>query len=171
MPNIFIISDTHFYHENMMNFKREDGSPLRPFRDAAHMNEILVERWNSVVKPSDKVYHLGDVAMGKTDISILNRCNGHKRLVRGNHDMLNTGVYLKYFEEVYACRVLDHMLLTHIPIHPGSLGRFRCNIHGHIHYQPAPGPEYFNASVEAIDYTPVSLETISSKFPAYRHRE
>jgi calcineurin-like phosphoesterase family protein len=163
MPNIFIISDTHFGHANILNFKNYDGSKVRDFKDVVHMNEYMIERWNSVVRTCDKVYHLGDVVMARQDLDILARCNGHKRLVRGNHDCENTGAYLKYFDEVYGSRVLDKMILTHIPIHPMSLGRFLGNIHGHIHGAPVFGPQYFNASVEAIDYTPISLEDIKKR--------
>ena len=118
MANIFVISDTHFDHANILTFKRKDGSPLREFKDVHHMNEMLIQNWNSVVRPQDKVYHLGDVTMHKQlPAAILDRLNGHKRLVRGNHDVAPTKDYLKWFEEVYACRVIDHMLFTHIPIH------------------------------------------------------
>lgn len=165
MANIFVISDTHFGHANILNFKREDGSPLRNFHYVEEMDQLICDRWNAVVSSCDKIYHLGDVTMDKRDISVMNRLNGHKRLVRGNHDIAGTREYLKYFEEIYGSRVLDRMILTHIPIHPDSLGRFRGNIHGHIHARPSPGPKYFNASVEAIDYTPISIEEIKKHFP------
>ena len=167
MPNIFVISDTHFDHANILTFKRPDGSPVRDFHYVQEMNEHMIERWNSVVRPQDKVYHLGDVTMAKQlPNGIMERLAGHKRLVRGNHDMGTTREYLRYFEEVYACRVLDHMIFTHIPIHPESLGRFSANVHGHVHALPKHhfGPRYLNVSVEAIDYTPISLEDIKKKF-------
>src|SRR6185312_4486864 len=119
--------------------------------------------WNSVVRPQDKVYHLGDVVMPKAAISIVGRCNGHKRLVRGNHDDHPIKLYLPYFEEIYATRLLDRMLLSHIPVHPDSIGKATANVHGHVHNSvPALhyGPRYFNVSVEVIDYTPVSLEDL-----------
>jgi calcineurin-like phosphoesterase family protein len=167
MANIFVISDTHFDHANILTFKRADGSLLRDFHYVEEMNEHMIERWNSVVRPQDKIYHLGDVTMAKQlPNRIMDRLAGHKRLVRGNHDMGATREYLRYFEEVYACRVLDKMIFTHIPIHPESLGRFKANVHGHVHALPRHhfGPNYFNVSVEAINYTPVSLEDIKKKF-------
>ena len=166
MANIFVISDTHFGHANILTFKNPDGSPLRDFYYIEEMDEHIIQRWNEVVRPCDKVYHLGDVTMDRKDVSVMKRLNGHKRLVRGNHDAAGTREYLKYIEEIYGCRVLDRMILTHIPIHPDSLERFRGNIHGHIHSRKAPGPKYFNASVEAIDYTPISLEAVKKCLPA-----
>lgn len=163
MPNIWIISDTHFGHENILNFKREDESPLRAFESVEEMDENLVSRWNSVVRPQDHVYHLGDVAMRRQCISTVARCHGHKRLVRGNHDVYKTKDYLPYFDEIYGIRVLDNIIFTHIPIHPLSLGRFKANVHGHIHANKSPEGAYYNVSVEAIDYTPISLEDLKTK--------
>ena len=161
MANIFFISDTHFGHANILNFLRPDGSKLRNFESVEAMDEFMIDRWNSVVRPQDKVYHLGDVAMRRDDIKTIARCNGHKRLVRGNHDDFDLKLYLPYFEEVYASRVLDKFIFTHIPIHPESISKkLRANVHGHIHATPAYGPRYINLSVEAVDYTPVSLEDL-----------
>lgn len=128
------------------------------------MDEHMIERWNSVVRPQDHVYHLGDVAMQRERIKTISRCNGHLRLVRGNHDLYQTKDYLPYFDEIYGIRVLDNMIFTHIPIHPESLGRFKANVHGHIHANASPEGNYFNASVEVLDYTPIALEDLRKKF-------
>ena len=100
MYNTFIVSDTHFGHEKTCTvFKREDGSPLRSFRDADEMNAEMIKRWNAVVRPHDKVYHLGDVVINKKFLYILPLLNGKKRLIRGNHDIYPTKTYLQYFDE------------------------------------------------------------------------
>jgi len=58
----FLISDTHWGHNNILTFKRKDGSPLRPgFTSIEEHDEYLIWKWNSVVGEGDKVYHLGDV--------------------------------------------------------------------------------------------------------------
>ena len=96
----------------------------------------------------------------------MGRCHGHLRLVRGNHDDHAIKHYLEFFDEVHAVRVLDGMLLSHIPIHPESLGKFLGNVHGHVHNNvPALhfGPRYYNVSVEVIDYTPVPLEVVKQR--------
>ena len=72
MPATWLVSDTHFGHEKICLFKREDGSPLRPFSHADEMDEFMVKAWNERVKPSDKVYHLGDVAIRRKSLEILN---------------------------------------------------------------------------------------------------
>lgn len=168
MPNIFVISDTHFGHANILNFMKDDGTPLRRFESVEEMDEHMVACWNSVVRPQDHVYHLGDVAMKQDCIDTVKRCNGHKRLVRGNHDIFRTKKYLPFFDEIYGIRVLDGMIFTHIPIHPENLSRFKANIHGHVHAQPQGhyGPRYYNVSVEVMDYTPISLEDLKLRLPA-----
>lgn len=171
---IFFTSDTHFDHANILTFKRSDGSPLRPFASVEEMNETIIERWNSVVKTSDHIYHLGDVTMARGKATkhidqIMSRLNGHKRICLGNHDQLVSGWYFKWFEKVKACNVLDGIIFTHIPIHPESLGRFRACVHGHLHANRVlasphhPDPRYINICVEHTDYTPVPLEELTAR--------
>lgn len=173
MANIFLISDTHFGHANILNFLRKNAMgvevPMRDFKDVNHMNEHMIAQWNKVVRPQDKVYHLGDVAMNPKDIPIVARCNGHKRLVLGNHDPKVMKLLTPYFEAVYSSRGLDKLLLTHIPVHPESIGKSRANIHGHVHNNVPQlyfGPRYYNVSVEELDYTPISLEDLKKRITA-----
>ena len=77
MPATWLISDTHFGHDKTCTvFKRDDGTPLRPFRDAEEMDEELVRRWNERVRKNDKVYHLGDVVIARKSLATLYRLNG-----------------------------------------------------------------------------------------------
>lgn len=180
MRNIFFISDTHFGHENACTkFKRNDGSPLRNFSCAAECDEYMVERWNLVVKPGDRVYHLGDVTMSRKHLPTLNRLNGDKVLIRGNHDEEPAKEYLKYFEDVRALKQMKDLIATHIPIHPESLARWQFNVHGHLHANRVLDTvvrhgtlceeidhRYLCVSVEQIDYTPISFEDVM----AYRRK-
>lgn len=152
---LWFTSDTHFGHANIIHYSS------RPFTSVEEMDETLVARWNEVVKPSDHVYHLGDVSMKKKDLQIVTRLNGKKRLVRGNHDVYRTKDYLSVgFQEIYGIRVLDNIIFTHIPIHPGSMGRFLGNAHGHTHQNTLDDPRYVNVCVEQTDYYPVTLESV-----------
>lgn len=157
MPNVFLTSDSHFGHENIIQYCN------RPFVSAQEMDETLIERWNSAVKPADKVYHLGDVAMNERALkAVMPRLNGSKRLIRGNHDIFKTKLYLQWFKEVYSIRVLDGLALTHIPIHPDSMGRYRANVHGHVHNSTALKFPYVNVCVEVTGYAPVALESVTA---------
>jgi calcineurin-like phosphoesterase family protein len=168
MSDIYFISDTHFSHANILTFKREDGTPLRAFKDVQEMDETIIANWNSVVRPQDKIYHLGDICMNKRSLSLLSRLNGHKRLVRGNHDAETAKLYLEYFDDVYGVRVFakEKFICSHIPIHPASLSRWKLNVHGHLHSNivrlpdSSPDKRYMNVSVEQINYTPISMDTI-----------
>ena len=174
MANTFFCSDHHFGHANLLNFTRNDGSPLRVFQDVDHMNEYMVMQHNRVVGVGDKVYFLGDLAMNKRNLPILDRMNGEKVLVRGNHDTENAGVYLKYFKDVRGTHTLDGMILSHIPIHTESLSRWRANVHGHLHANvvnktgtKVPDPRYYSVCMEQlVDYTPVSLEQVKKNLLA-----
>ena len=172
MANIFFASDHHFHHQNILTFKRDDGSPLREFESVAHMNEHMVNCHNQVVRPHDKVYFLGDVSMQTTieALEILRRMNGEKILIKGNHDLAKPGRYLEHFKDIRGSHQFDGMILTHIPIHPESLARWGTNVHGHLHHRQVlmplaqiPDRRYFNVSVERINYTPISLEQVKKQ--------
>jgi calcineurin-like phosphoesterase family protein len=165
MSQIFISSDWHLHHFSLLNFKRADGTPVRSFSCVEEMDEHLIERHNAVVKPSDHFYNLGDVVMDRKYLNLVSRFNGHKRLVRGNHDIFRTKFYMEYFDEIYGSRVLDNIIFTHIPIHPNNMGKFKGNCHGHIHQNSSYPGKYINVSVENLDdYTPISLEDLKLKF-------
>lgn len=134
MPSVFLVSDTHFGHSGVCRFTRDDGvTKLRPWTDSDEMDEAMIKAWNERVKPTDKVYHLGDVVINRKAMKTLHRLNGDKVLIRGNHDIFRDDEYRQYFRELRAYHVMNGMILSHIPVHEASLSRFGCNIHGHLH--------------------------------------
>ena len=55
MDRKFYIADTHFSHENVIQFDS------RPFTTIEEHDRVLIERWNSVIKSkNDHVHVLGD---------------------------------------------------------------------------------------------------------------
>lgn len=52
MSNSFVLADTHFGHANVIKYDN------RPFADVNEMDNKMIQNWNSVVKPSDTIYHL-----------------------------------------------------------------------------------------------------------------
>lgn len=163
MKTVFLTADTHFSHAGVCKFLREDGTKLRPWDDPLEMDEVMVERWNKVVKPTDKVYHLGDVVIARGALKLLDRLNGDKVLIKGNHDIFKLSDYTKYFRDVRGYHVLDGLLLSHIPVHPDSKGRFRANVHGHIHERQLSDPWYSCVCVEHTDYAPIALEEVLNR--------
>lgn len=171
MTNIFFCSDHHFGHSNILTFHNEDGSRVRTFPDVETMNEHMVERHNSVVRPSDKVYFLGDVVFHHRNLHYLGRMNGEKVLIKGNHDLCKLSQYEPYFKDVRAVHQFKGLVMAHIPIHPESLGRWGYQVHGHLHCNHVKDkfgkrdPRYFNVSMEVIDFTPISLEEVMKHKP------
>jgi calcineurin-like phosphoesterase family protein len=162
---IFFISDTHFGHANIIKYSQ------RPFTSVEEMNEVMVQRWNTVVRPGDHVYHLGDVAFNRPSLQIVRRLVGKKRLILGNHDQERMQDYAAVgFQKIMGARVFGGVLFTHYPVHPMSAGdngndlvKIKGNAHGHIHERSAPVGPYVNLSVEWTDYNPVSLEEVQSR--------
>lgn len=186
MPAVFLVSDTHFGHAGVCRFMRNDGvTKLRPWDDPAEMDEAMIEKWNERVRPNDKVYHLGDVVINRRAMSTLARLNGDKVLIRGNHDIFRDDEYRQYFRELRAYHVMNGMILSHIPVHPESLGRFGVNIHGHLHanrVMKAKGinyptgeivyseteidPRYHCVCVEQTDFAPILFEDVVKRIEA-----
>jgi calcineurin-like phosphoesterase family protein len=163
----FLIADLHLGHGGVCKFTAPNGvDKLRPWDDPDKMDEQLIENWNSVVKPHDKVYVLGDVVLNKKHLHKVGRLNGRKHLVKGNHDIFKLEEYSKYFYEVSACRALKDMILTHIPVHPNNIGRFGVNVHGHLHAHKvllddgSIDPRYLCVSMEQVMYHPITLEEV-----------
>lgn len=175
MSNVFLCSDHHLSHASIITFRNEEGDIIRNFDSIEAHDEHIIAQHNSVVKKEDHVYFLGDVAFSKKHLHLLGRMNGHKVLIKGNHDKLRLIDYAPYFDDIRGCHQLDGFLLAHIPIHPDSLGRWGHMIHGHLHHnrvmirgfagKPVEIDErYQNVSMEQLeDYTPLSLEEMKSR--------
>ena len=185
MPAVFLVSDTHFGHAGVCRFMREDGvTKLRPWDNPQEMDEAMIEAWNERVRPTDKVYHLGDVVINRKALPTLARLNGDKVLIRGNHDIFRDDEYRQYFRELRAYHVMNGMILSHIPVHEASLGRFGTNIHGHLHasrvkrawgvggrngeivYSEVNDVRYHCVCVEQTDFAPILFEDVIKRIEA-----
>ena len=185
MPAVFLVSDTHFGHAGVCRFLRADGvTKLRPWDDPNEMDEAMVKIWNERVRPNDKVYHLGDVVINRRCLNILYRLNGDKVLIKGNHDIFKLEDYTQHFRDIRAYHVMNGMILSHIPVHPESLGRFGVNIHGHLHanrvkkmrgvdvrtgeilYSDENDVRYHCVCVEQTDFAPILLEDVYKRIEA-----
>jgi calcineurin-like phosphoesterase family protein len=185
MPAVFLTSDTHFGHAGVCRFTEADGvTKIRPWTDPEEMDEEMVKRWNETVRPNDKVYHLGDVVINRKHLKTIGRLNGDKVLIRGNHDIFRDDEYRQYFRELRAYHVMNGMILSHIPLHPESLGRFGTNIHGHLHsnrvkkivgvnvrtgefkYSDENDVRYHCVCVEQTDFRPILLEDVFKRIEA-----
>lgn len=157
---IFVISDTHFNHKNIINYCN------RPFDNVYQMNDTMIKNWNKVVSPNDIVFHLGDFGLGsQLELKeIFDKLNGRKILILGNHDR---GKNKNYYEEIgfekvyYNDYVVGKLVLSH---YPKKVDDNQINIYGHIHN--AEPKEWYNrcnyfcVSVEKINYTPIEINKL-----------
>ena len=166
MANIFLIADTHFGHSRMYTdpFMLNDGTRLRPWTSHEEADEHMIKQWNSVVKHEDRVYLLGDIVLHRRALPVLYRLQGRKVLIKGNHDIFKLKDYLPHFDDIRAYWPLDKIMMTHIPIHPASLGRWDGNVHGHLHKGTVGDPRYLCVSVEQVDYTPIEFSVVRKHF-------
>lgn len=155
--NTFVISDTHFYHDNIIKYCN------RPYANAAEMNEDMIAKWNAVVGKDDIVWHLGDFAFGSKDHvkEIVSRLNGRINLVMGNHDHHKVSFYYESgFHRVYDHPVVisNFFILSHEPMQWVKDGEVYANIYGHIHDQEMYKDftsNSFCACVERTGYAPI----------------
>ena len=174
----FVTADLHLDHAKILTFDAPDGSPMRPYSCLEEMQQDLEERWNAKVHKRDTCYVLGDVAFSNTGLRLMERFNGRKVLIAGNHDRLPAKLYLQYFDDVRGAyfyhgdsATLGGLIFTHIPVHSSCLsGHYRGNVHGHLHchnVRLADGEvdrRYFSACVEQHDFAPVHWDHVVSYF-------
>jgi len=157
---MYLIADTHFSHKRIIELCD------RPFSSVKEMDEVMIDNWNSVVGPRDKIIHLGDFALTGIDRTkeILSRLNGYKILLRGSHDKgrgIKRWMELGFdevstTEECMFTHSWDNLIVTFICSHePTKRDLLECsqlleddecknfgytriirNIHGHTHNSP-----------------------------------
>jgi calcineurin-like phosphoesterase family protein len=174
MGKVFVTSDPHFGHENILNFKDNKGNKVRPFSSVEEMNEILLENWNKVVKPGDLVYVLGDITWDRQWFAHnWPKFHGRKKLAPGNHDdiqWLSRGAFFKSVQLWYQFKSLE-VVLSHVPIALWNEPhvKYKYNIHGHTHGNDVifndhyHDKRYFNVSVEKTNYAPIELDYVIEK--------
>ena len=171
--NIWLVSDTHFCHDRAFVYEP------RGFSYIGDMNEAIVERWNSVVKPGDIVYHLGDVMLNDNDkgMEYLKKLNGEIHILRGNHDtnsridlyaaapnVVSTGDYatvIKYGK--YSFYLSHYPTLTSNFDNSASLKNHVISLFGHTHQQRnfyQDNPYMYHVGMDSHNCYPVSIEQI-----------
>lgn len=131
------------------------------------MDEVLRDNWNAVVKPTDKVYHLGDVYVKwpykEPPERFLRSLNGHKHLILGNHDKgKDYNLWWSFDKISLIVKLLKfNLILTHMPLAEYSFESQKfINVHGHVHEKEPYNEKYRNVSVERINYRPINIDEI-----------
>lgn len=170
MSNIWFSSDLHFNHDREFLYKP------RGFESIAEMDNKIIENFNSVVKPEDTLYLLGDLSLGQDSnysIKCLNSLNGHKKIIRGNHD---TERRITFYKEYVDCEYLGwaemikinkrNYYLSHFPTLCNNFNeQAPYNLYGHTHqknnfYQEMP--MNYHVGVDSHNCFPVSIEEIET---------
>jgi calcineurin-like phosphoesterase family protein len=173
--NLFLTSDHHFYHDNIIEYSN------RPFKNVLDMNETMINNWNSVVKQDSTVIYHGDFAFGRCTphqiAEVVKALNGTIIFVEGNHD--HTAVmkaHYKYnlFAEVH--RDLDIRIITdaenkgdYIDIHCAHFPKLVWNrkhfgawhSFGHCHSRNGIANQSIyqhDCGVDGNNYTPISVK-------------
>lgn len=168
--NIFITSDLHFGHKNIINLQPATRSQ---FLDMTDMTEKMIHMWNNTVGVDDLVYILGDVAFCSASdaAKILNRLNGSKILIEGNHDRktLKDHSFRSCFKEIHNYLETEYngvkIVMFHNPIfdHNGA-GRGTIMLHGHRHGKPTGIPgKIMDVGFDATGEIVITLDSILSK--------
>ena len=164
MPeNIFFISDTHFNHKKIMEYEN------RNFKTVEEMNEFMIEKWNSVVRKNDRIYHMGDFSFHDQS-RIAARLNGRKFLIIGNHDYVNKETS-KLFEWVGSYKKVkigeQYIVLCHYPFKEWEMKQFGSwNLFGHCHGNLKTGvhPLQLDVGVDSIGYVPKEFSELQRFF-------
>ena len=135
----------------------------RGFEDFVEHDTHIIQQWNSVVGKRDTVWVLGDITMEKSfTYPLLDQLKGFKKIVLGNHDRpQDVPKLLEYVNGVCGLKKFKKgIILSHAPIHPCEMGRYKLNIHGHVHENTLPDRRYANVSAEVINYIPVDIKQL-----------
>ena len=168
---IWFTADTHFSHTNVIKYCN------RPFEDAHHMNKVMTDNWNSVVRPNDIVWHLGDVGFCGPDklVQILKRLNGKKHLILGNHDHRSkkSQAFLDQFESVqdgFVNTTLQdsgetyRMTLCHYAMrtwYRSCHGTWMLYGHSHGRLPESACYRSMDVGVDANNFTPISIREVA----------
>jgi calcineurin-like phosphoesterase family protein len=181
---VFFTSDLHFNHRNIIEYTN------RPWRDRAgnpdveSMNQALVNNWNSVIRDEDKVFILGDLAMGGPNQAervarYLDRMRGEKYLIPGNHDsyVLNPPVsdYLNILPPLFEIKVSDpdapknrqYIVMCHYAMKVWNRSHHGAwHLYGHSHHTMPPDYNIKAIDVgidgKGYDYRPLSYDQVKN---------
>lgn len=168
MPNHWFTSDMHYGHRKIIEYSK------RPYTSVEEMNEALIANYNSVVKKGDLVYMLGDVLFGDKDFgrSILQRLNGNKYLIFGNHDRTlreNSDLTKEFFvwaRDYSEIKIgTQKLILFHYSMRVWNASHYGSyQLYGHSHGSLYDDPKLrsMDVGVDPSNYFPLSFEQVQA---------
>lgn len=151
-PKIFFTSDTHFGSQRCLELSK------RPFQSVSNMDWTMISRWNSVVGPSDVVYHLGDFGESwPTDY-----LNGKIKFIRGNYERSGKSETPRDVEVLGDTYITpEGYVLSHEPLLGKTINPDSPHLFGHIHgRQKIKSWGGLDVGMDANGFYPISLEDV-----------
>ena len=168
MHQTYITADTHFGHKGGAPNQGIIHHAARPWPTIEEHDEALIANYNSVVDRKDTVIIVGDFAW-KNHAYYLNRLNGSKILVRGNHDDFSKKIESQ-FSSVHD--ILERkfngqrIIFCHYPMRGwkgAATGSWMAHGHHHGTAVEDPGSCCCDVGVDVWDYKPISIDTLALK--------
>lgn len=124
MRKVYLISDTHFNHANIIKYCN------RPFANVEEMDKTMMKNWNNIVRGKDLVYFLGDFVLSKKKVEktreLIDMLNGEIVIIKGNHDKVGEKFRIIEYEGY-------KFMLIHNPDSSHTFNFDGWIIHGHHH--------------------------------------
>jgi calcineurin-like phosphoesterase family protein len=184
-----VVIDRGFFHEDPRG--QEFGLSVKEVAAHDAYEAQLADNWDSVVKPNDRVFVLGDIAMNpnKGAFAFLDARPGVKTLIAGNHDEVagfhskaHTAQrkWLEHFASIHDFLQIKvggrRVALSHYPYSgegdremEDRMTQWRLRdeglplLHGHIHsHEKVTGPYSYHVGLDAHGMNLVPVETIEA---------
>lgn len=177
LPFDWVISDTHIQHKNINKYCNRT-TPMFPRPE--DVDNLIYFNWRGLVKPNDRILHLGDVCKWDQGEPIpeLKELPGRKFLVKGNHDIYKDEWYEQHGFEIIPPVVFLHQhpkgeMLVHMDHYPKKpLNKGEVSVHGHEHNNPSYStPSHMNVSVELTHFAPLPLSAVLEKLAWHSTRK
>lgn len=162
----YFASDYHWGHTNVLKYDN------RPFETIEEHDLEIVRRHNSIVRPNDHFWFIGDLSLGDRESAeeLLKSMNGIKHFIKGNHDHSETiELYMRYgiYHGEQISITIDGQRITNnhcrMYVWPNS-HHGSWNIHGHSHgaLDSIPWGKCIDVSINIRDYSPLSFAFINA---------
>jgi len=151
----------------------------RPFSSMEEMDKYMIDMWNSVVSPEDRVIYGGDFTLSskrqyhKLVSNWLIQLHGTKILVKGNHDRSRNKMVELGFESAHLYYVENNILVVHHLRESWHRIRHLIDevdyvLYGHVHNRiieevhgvNVNNEKFINICVEPLQYIPHTIEQL-----------
>ena len=178
--NIWFSADLHLGHTNIIKYCS------RPFGTAEEMNGRILENFNSVIRPGDPLYLVGDLCWSSFNakgwLMLLKTQELH--LILGNHDCDGSGKPLKHipvemFRSVQHVKRItpdgEQVFMCHYPmVSWRNRSHGALHLYGHVHGNYTSSVRAMDVGVDTNGFMPYNWEDVRARLktkPVYLEKE